>query len=366
MKLTTKNLLKTLTEGFIYVLLFVSFIYFYMRDQMSDYFAGRTTITSRFAEADVLEFPTITICLRPGSKPSVGKDYGFDRLHHIFKKEVENSTMFERFEKLSYKMNRDFEMHINWHPDKLELGTNARNFYQVFEVEPIRTEHHGTCYKIQPTFEVTKVPVYFHLRVTLSPNLLEMDKPQGFDLFLTSNVSWHGTTYELWPQFQPTKISTNFKDDQVGYRWNVVEINFRNGTTNYKKCQDETIKNANCSIKCYMHSYGSLPPCENLKDFKCMRKHIVKDSNAMAYCFKPKKAILYNPLPYPSQRYSPINNSSSEVYMSFWTMRKEIRDEIEIIATTDLIGSVGGSMGMFFGFSLSAWIIYVMRFCVSK
>ena len=58
MKLTAKNLLKTLTEGFIYVLLFVSFIYFYMRDQMSDYFAGRTTITSRFAEADILEFLT--------------------------------------------------------------------------------------------------------------------------------------------------------------------------------------------------------------------------------------------------------------------------------------------------------------------
>ena len=47
-------------------------------------------------------------------------------------------------------------------------------------------------------------------------------------------------------------------------------------------------------------------------------------------------------------------------------MRKEIKDEIEIIATTDLIGSVGGSMGMFFGFSMSAWILYFLRLCLNK
>ena len=107
-------------------------------------------------------------------------------------------------------------------------------------------------------------------------------------------------------------------------------------------------KNVNCATKCNLYNFGSLPPCKSIEDYKCMKKHITKDSNAMAYCFKPKKAILYNPLPYPTQRYRPENNASSEIYLSIWTMRKEIKDEIEIIATTDLIGSVGGSMGMFF------------------
>ena len=287
-----------------------------MNDQMCDYMAGRTTITSRFAEADVLEFPTITLCMRPGTKPSVAQEFGFVKLNDVFKKDVENTTLVERFEKLSYKLNQDFEMYVNWHPDKLEYGINKRNNDQVFDVEPIRTQHHGTCYKIQPRFQVIKVSVYFHLKVLLSSNLLEKDRPEGFDLFLTSNKSWHGTTYELWPQFQPTKISIDFKNDQIGYRLNVVELNFRNGTEDYKKCQDEMIKNSNCSIKCYLNNYGSLPPCENLKDYECMRKHITKDSNAMAYCFKPKNAILYNPMPYPTQRYRPINNASSEIYMS--------------------------------------------------
>ena len=208
----------TFSEILIYVLLFFSFVYFYMNDQMRDYLAGRTTITSRFAEADVLEFPTITICMKPGSKLSVGKEYGFTRLHDIFKKDVANTTMIERFQKLSYKLNEDFEIHLNWHSDRLELGINKRNFFQVYHVEPIRTEHHGTCYKIQPKFQVTKVSVYLHMKVQLLSNLLEMDRPPGFDLFLTSNQSWHGVTRELWPQFQPTRIPMDFKNDQIGYR----------------------------------------------------------------------------------------------------------------------------------------------------
>ena len=125
-------------------------------------------------------------------------------------------------------------------------------------------------------------------------------------------------------------------------------------------------KNVNCLTKCNLYNFGSLPPCKTIEDYKCMKNQITKDSNVMAFCFKPKKAILYNPLPYPTQRYNPENNASSEIYLSIWTMRKEIKDEIEIIATTDLIGSVGGSMGMFFGFSMSAWILYFLRLCLSK
>ena len=122
----------------------------------------------------------------------------------------------------------------------------------------------------------------------------------------------------------------------------------------------------NSTTKCYLNNFGTLPPCENLNDYQCMRKHITKDSNAMAYCFKPKNALLYNPFPYPTQRYRPINTSTSEVYMSIWTMKKEIRDEIEIIATKDLIGSVGGSMGMFFGFSISASALYILKSVLNK
>ena len=37
-------------------------------------------------------------------------------------------------------------------------------------------------------------------------------------------------------------------------------------------------------------------------------------------------------------------------------LQKRIREEVEVISPTDLIGSVGGSLGMFFGFSFAAFI----------
>ena len=38
-------------------------------------------------------------------------------------------------------------------------------------------------------------------------------------------------------------------------------------------------------------------------------------------------------------------------------MAKEIREEVDVITMSELIGSVGGSLGMFFGFSISAYIL---------
>ena len=39
---------------------------------------------------------------------------------------------------------------------------------------------------------------------------------------------------------------------------------------------------------------------------------------------------------------------------------KEIRKEIDMITASDFIGSIGGSMGMFFGFSLSGFVLCLM------
>ena len=44
-----------------------------------------------------------------------------------------------------------------------------------------------------------------------------------------------------------------------------------------------------------------------------------------------------------------------------WELSTEagtFHEEVEILTLQDLIGSVGGSLGMFFGFSISATILY--------
>ena len=42
------------------------------------------------------------------------------------------------------------------------------------------------------------------------------------------------------------------------------------------------------------------------------------------------------------------SNFTLEFFMGMYSMMKQVKEEIEVISTPDLIGSVGGSLGMFF------------------
>ena len=62
------------------------------------------------------------------------------------------------------------------------------------------------------------------------------------------------------------------------------------------------------------------------------------------------------------------NPSSNDTIFDFHipSMTKEIKEEIDIITLSDLIGSVGGSLGMFFGFSMLASAFYFMEKYIMK
>ena len=93
--------------------LFIFFVKFYLIEEMGDYIADRVTTTSRFAEVLESEFPTITICMDPPQKESVAKMYGLKSVIDINLKDVPNTpntTFLERFEAISYILNKDFSI----------------------------------------------------------------------------------------------------------------------------------------------------------------------------------------------------------------------------------------------------------------
>ena len=48
-----------------------------------------------------------------------------------------------------------------------------------------------------------------------------------------------------------------------------------------------------------------------------------------------------------------VEQTKASLRLKLQSMTKEIREETEIVTTPDLIGSVGGSLGMFFGFTIA-------------
>ena len=77
----------------VYLLLLALFSYFYLVEQMSDYFKGRTTLTSRAEEVESLEVPTATICMSaPSIKRSVALQLGLNSTTQIFFEDIPKAT----------------------------------------------------------------------------------------------------------------------------------------------------------------------------------------------------------------------------------------------------------------------------------
>ena len=58
-------------------------------------------------------------------------------------------------------------------------------------------------------------------------------------------------------------------------------------------------------------------------------------------------------------------NDITRLTIYIQTMTKEIREEVDVMTTSGLIGSVGGSLGMFFGFSFSGYALCLLDKCFS-
>ena len=55
------------------------------------------------------------------------------------------------------------------------------------------------------------------------------------------------------------------------------------------------------------------------------------------------------------------NKSSTKIYVALWSMDIQIQEVVPLLTTEDFIGSIGGSLGMFFGFSMSATLFICLN-----
>ena len=202
-------ILKILSRIVIYACLAAFFFAFYLQDQMSDFLLRRTTVTSRIEQVSELDPPTLTICMDPPFKVSFAKKFNFSNQFAIFFGDYNFSSYQERFEKLNYILNQDFQISLKIMDENIEssneitLGqVSIKNF--TFEVFEILTKFHGQCYTIEPKFNVKTIP--FEMLLRIQPNSsLDEDYPRKFYVYLTSKDDWHGIVTNDWPQYNPTK-----------------------------------------------------------------------------------------------------------------------------------------------------------------
>ena len=349
-------LLSIVLRSVFHLILFILFVQFYLIEQMGDYIADRATTTSQLKQVEESEFPTITICMDPPVKPSVGSKHGFKWFGEFFYTDTMNTTWLQKSEALSYILNKDFTIRIiNEGKVYLNVGENEKFF-----VEPVFTLLQGICYKMEPTFKVKNKweDFWFHIKFN---NLEKQDRPTHFVLYLTSPNATLNIATDIWPQYIPGKVKIPVKTKKkvmiVKYD-RVIEYTFKTGVQDSSECMANIIKEFGCKNQCCHISGCSLPICNSSEGFQC----ILGKSKYVLKCLLQKHQLAYLPQLHEYPLYDHtffVANGAFIVGAASGT--KEIIEEIDVITLSGLIGSVGGSLGMFFGFSFTSYLSFVIE-----
>ena len=159
------------------------------------------------------------------------------------------------------------------------------------------------------------------------------------------------------------EIQTNTQDIEVGRKYDIkihnVETIYKEGIENSTSCYiDVLMKAANCPFMCDLFHSQDLPDCNTFEELKCM----YENWNWIHDCLRHKVVKIYS----PTIRHSIASEYESKVDISFESKESQIVEEIDIISFPCLIGSIGGSLGMFFGFSFSGYFHMIFDKCFER
>ena len=360
------TLIKVGVRVVVYLSLLALFSYFYLVEQMSDYFKGRTTLTSRTEEVEALEAPTAIICMSaPSIKKSVALQLNLNSTTQIFFEDIPNATFREVIEKTSFKLNQDYEIFVTRKPidekdfHKISLGELKVDERKLL-IDSIFTWEHGTCTKIQPTFSESKAELLRYI-IKMNSSLRHEDTPKEYVFYFTSKDSWQGILDGTWPQFHPAKVKV-IPNSQQWYMAKAIEFQRDDGFEDSEKCWLSEFDHFNCPKKCQFVNYTStLPFCRKSEEIDCIFSEL-DTKNLWGKCHKKKKGFYYEGDLVKSETFRQEN--LTYLSLMFVEMSKQIKEEVDVITMSDLIGSVGGSLGMFFGFSISAYILFLLDRCI--
>ena len=143
------------------------------------------------------------------------------------------------------------------------------------------------------------------------------------------------------------------------------QVLFRDGIADVRKCIKDIVKTFNCSHTCSAPIFNyidELPLCPTYGDMLCMLEKglFYPDKEAaLAQCLRPANTMEFKAkvLSFRSSPFEHINMWFK--YASGGQL--EVKEEVLSIELTTFIGSIGGSLGLFLGFSMYDYISSIVE-----
>ena len=353
----------------LFLALFVSFSVLYFINETTEFMKGSTTFASRTEEVNKFEIPVLVICFEPKYKPSI---YGNSNktLHYYFyqdidliKEEQKRQKLADFLKSASYKLNEDIQIELKigdgYNDNKavkydLEDGRKAMDNFKI-DVYQTYTLNYGICYVIEST---EKVSPWIYMTIFLKNlNSENGDKLSKVNLFIAAHETWYGITSNIWPYFELEKHSFSFNKPKTS-NWidmYVTSISYQKGHKSVEGCIENWMSTNDVCKKCspfFLSLKTKNPSCQSNEDNTCWYSWTFygKNSNNYKKCLKPLKTTLYKAKPQSFER-ALIQNDTVELLFTYASDEIKIEEETLMIGTSSYIGSVGGSLGLFLGFS---------------
>ena len=376
MEQSRRQVVKSIVNVILFVSLFASFLWLYFINETNEYLKGSTTFASRTEQVDKFNLPVLVICFEPRYKPSI---YGnvstdFPALWHFFVKEnliKDEEKLADFLKSASYKLNEDIQIELVIKDGNnmsvkhdLEEGQKVMDGFQI-DVYETHTLTYGVCYVVEST---EKVNPWQEMHVFVKDlNSENGDKLSKLNLFIAARESWYGILALTWPYFELKKHDFSFNIPKKYWMdMSVTNISYQKGHDSVEECIENWMSTNVVCKKCspiFFSFKNKKQSCQSREDNKCWYDWSLFGKNVNEYkkCMKPMITTLYKTKAIPLEN---VSNQSSIIEMQFGFSSDQIKIEEEtlMIGTSSYIGSVGGSLGLFLGFSFFTFLSY----CIDK
>ena len=353
---------KRLLKLTIFAILATTFCYFYLISQIGEFMKRSTTFTSRYEPSEMIQVPDLFICMKPGFKQSVAKkfQYPLSELAPFYDQKVSlnnQTSLWKTYLSLSFEYKVDFVIAVQEYK-------NTNTELKIESVTPIATYYRGMCYLVSMESQI-HFSAYWVMKVSMTNSLNVSDVPNMLDVFFTSKESWYGLITNDWPNkaelyLKPVQIDMQ-EPAILDIRISIKEIHFlkkdKYGT--FEEGLTNLFLNSNCEKICFpgifnfIEAIRTLPSC-NYDEFYCLFNDMWSDKRKqLMECLKPGMALVYETSVSKSLKGDKSNGSVTFGIFGASPMKK-IEEEVYVISIPAFIGSIGGSLGLFFGFSFLA------------
>ena len=337
---------------------------------MIEFIKGSTTFALSYAKVELVAMPSFILCM-PGVNPMALEKYGYHSNIEIIYDEEEkfktfNKTPWEVGDDLYFKLSKDFELEMGFFLGKsyqLSNGMNQLDGDRKVMVKELWAGM-GLCYLIEPELElsVNESP-WFKFAIKPTENYIEEERiRKDIEIFLASNNTWPGIILYSWQHLNVPKITFPFDASNQALVEVIPErIQFQNGIEDVKKCLEDIIMSFNCSYICTSVAFNymaDLPDCRSHQEMKCMNHYGLFDPKMellLGQCVRPANAMVFK-AQLLSYRSRSGDDNVTTIWFRYSTGHVAVKEEVPSIGLATFIGSIGGSLGLFLGFSIFDYI----------